>query len=93
VWTSGGRGPGGDDPALGQPLERGRPAQPYASGAGAVETGMDALLNNRALKLREHAQHLKHGSTDRRGGIDAWYMQIEIDAVRADLLKERYEVL
>ena len=86
-------GSSGDDLALGQPLDRGRTAQPYALGAGAGETGMDALLNDRALKLSEHAEHLKQGAAGRRRGIDTLHMQIEIDAVGADLVEERYEVL
>ena len=82
-------GPSGDDLALGQPLNRRRTAQPDALGAGAGETGMDALLDDRALELSEHAEHLKQGAAGRRRGIDALHMKIEIDAVGADLLEER----
>jgi hypothetical protein len=49
----GGRGPSGDDLALGQPLDRGRPAQPHALRAGPGETGVDALLDDRALDLSD----------------------------------------
>jgi hypothetical protein len=65
----GGGGPSGDDLALGQPLNRRRPAQPYALGPGAGETGMDALLDNRAVELGEHTEHLKQGPAGRRRSI------------------------
>ena len=53
LWVG---GSSGNDLALGQPLDGGRTAQPHALGAGAGEAGMDALLNDRALKLSEHAE-------------------------------------
>jgi hypothetical protein len=86
-------GPGGDDLASGQPLNRGRTAQPYALGAGAGETRMDPLLDNRALKLSEHAKHMRQGAAGRCCGINALHMQIEIDAVCLDFAKERHKVL
>ena len=74
-------------------LDRGRTAQPDGLRAGAGETGMYALLNDRALKLSEHAEHLKQRTAGRCGGIDTLNVQIEIDAVRADLVEERHQVL
>jgi hypothetical protein len=54
---------------------------------------MDALLDDRALKLSEHPEHLKQGPPGRCCGINALHMQIEIDAVCLDLPKEGYKVL
>jgi hypothetical protein len=84
----GGGGPSGNDLALGQALGRGRTAQPHALGAGASETGMDTLSDNRALELGEYTEHLKQGAAGRRRGIDTLHMQIEIDTVGVDLLQE-----
>jgi hypothetical protein len=82
-----------DDLALGQSLNCGRTTEPYALGTCPVETGVDALLDDRPFELRKYTEHLKQGATGRRRGIEALHMQIEVDAVRANLLEERYEVL
>jgi hypothetical protein len=79
--------------ALGQPLDRRRTAQPYALAAGTGETGMDALLDDRSLELSEHTEHLKQGAAGRSCGIDALYMQIEIDTAGVNFAEERHEVL
>ena len=86
-------GASGDDLGLGQPLDRGRTAQPHALGAGAGETGMDALLDDGALEFGEHAEHLEQSAAARRRRIDTLHMQVEIDAVAVDFAEEQHKVL
>jgi hypothetical protein len=47
----------------------------------ARETGVDPLSNNPPLKLRKYAQHLKHGLTRRRRGVEPLLMKEQADSL------------
>ena len=57
-----------------------RPAEMPAIGAGAGDAGADALDDDRAFELGEHAEHLEQCPAGRRGRVYALLMQIQIAA-------------
>jgi hypothetical protein len=57
-----------------------RSSQSLPSCPRSGQTGLHPLLDHRALKLSEHAEHLEHGPTTRCGGVDGLLMEEEIDA-------------
>src|SRR5262245_2843423 len=60
---------------------------------GALQAGLDSLLNHGALNFREHATHLEQRLTGRRSGIDALLMQVQVYALRLNLSEEFHKVL
>src|SRR6266436_3528433 len=43
---------------------------------------LSLVLNDRALELGKHAEHLKHGLAGRRGCVETLLMQKQVDAER-----------
>jgi hypothetical protein len=56
-----------------------RPAKSFALVLGPPKPGPDSLCDHRALKLGEHAHHLKHGLAARRRGVQALLVQEQVD--------------
>jgi hypothetical protein len=45
-------------------------------------------LNDRALELGKHAEHLKHGLIGWRAGVDTLLMEVEVDALGVEFTEE-----
>ena len=74
------------------PSTNGRPqCFPWPLGAG--DPRLNALDDDGAFELGEHAEHLEQCPASRRGGVDALLVQVEIAADGAQLAKKRHEVM
>jgi hypothetical protein len=61
--------------------------------AGPGDARAHALLYERALELGEDAEHLEHGSSGRRRGVEALLVEVEIAADGVQLVEETDEIL
>src|SRR6516225_6950489 len=78
------------------PLNVGRYARPsklFALVLGPPKPRADSFGDHRALKLRKHTHHLKHGLAARRRGVQALLVQEQIDPKRVQLGQEANKIL
>jgi hypothetical protein len=61
-------------------------------GLGPAQAGHDAFADHRAFELGEHAQHLEHGPSGRRRGVEALLMQEQVDALGVEFAEEVQKV-
>ena len=71
----------------------GRTAEALAFTPGPRKAGPHTFLNDGALKLGKHTEHLKHGLAGRRCGVEALLMQEQVDSQRMQLGQEGNQVL
>lgn len=70
-----------------------RPPKRLAFLTRSLKARVDARDNDAALKLREHAEHLKHGPAGRRTRIERLLMQEKIDASGVNFAQEGDKML